>query len=69
MERYNLFIRRYGRNLYFKTIEELKDELRSYLTKKEIDSGLLDRLTTFDERKRKDGVIENHWQDFTISFY
>lgn len=72
MERYNLFIRRYSRNRYFETLEELKAELKSYLTTKEVAAGVLDMLTTFDERKRTEGeygYIENHWKDFTTRFY
>lgn len=64
MPRYNLFIRRYGLTINFNTLEELKAEVKSYLSPREISNGVLDRLTTFNENNRKNEFyIENSYQD------
>ena len=66
MEYYSLYIGRYRRNLNFDTLEELKEEVERYFSKSE--KPIVDRLTTFDERKRDAfGMTENHYRDFVVS--
>lgn len=68
MERYNLFIRSYKKNIGFNTRAELREELLRWLSPREVKLGILDQLTTFNEDRRKedeDGFIENHYGDLT----
>ena len=61
---YSMTIKRYNRYQNFETLEELREELSSYLTKSEIASGLLDKLTDFNPaRKNADGLVVNNWRD------
>lgn len=66
---YNLFIRRYGRNLYFDTLEELTEEVKQYFTPKEIARGIVEKLCTFHKHNEKDGMIKNSYQDFETIMY
>lgn len=67
---YSLYIRRYRRNISHLTLEELRQELAQYFTKREIESGIVDRLTNFGSRKPpKDGFLTNSWQDFEVHAY
>jgi hypothetical protein len=63
MEEYGLHIRRYGRNLKFNTLEELKEELGQYFTKSQIANGVIDRLTSFG-KIGPDGYAECSYQDY-----
>lgn len=66
---YTLLIKRYGTFLSFDNIEELKNEVKRYFSPNEINSGIVERLTTFNESKRLDGYIKNDYQDFTVCCY
>lgn len=62
---YSLTINRYNLYRNFDTIEELTEAVSSYLSASERESGVLEKLTTF-EPKRKDecGLVVNNWRDF-----
>lgn len=62
---YNLLIRRYGRNLNFDTIEELKTEVARYFTKSE--SHIVERLTTFNSFTNH--MCKNSYQDVSTICY
>jgi hypothetical protein len=66
---FTLTINRYGRYLSFDTLEELKDELRTYFSQKEIASGIVERLTNFSNVQKKDGYKKISYQDYTICSY
>ena len=61
-----------GRGDYFNkfsSIEELVEALNYRLTAKEVLSGILLRLTTFNMRDAKEGYVEKHWQNITTCAY
>ena len=66
---YTLYISRYGRHLTFDTIEELREELGTYFTPSEKKSGIVDRLTTFNAARCKDGYIKNDYRDMSVCYY
>lgn len=71
---YTLLIRNGGsRGDYynsFSTLDELRNELSRHFTQKEIQSGLLDRLTTFPfAGVNNDGYIENKYQNISVCAY
>lgn len=66
---YTLTIRRYGRYLSFETLKELKEELSRYFTPREINSGIVNRLTDFTHTPLKDGYRKNNYQDFQVCCY
>ena len=66
---YSLFIRRYRRHMNFDSIVDLKDELSSYFTQREIQSGIVDRLVNFNTTPIKDGYCKNSYQDFEVCWY
>ncbi len=71
-DQYSLLINRGARGKYyetFETIDALKKAVSKNLTPGEIKSGVLDRLTTFNPRRQKDGYVENHWQNFSVCAY
>lgn len=66
---YSLFIRRYGRNMNFTTLEELREELSEYFTESEKRGGIVDRLTTFGPvTAENDFTAENHYRDMEVRF-
>ena len=65
--KYSLLIQRYGRYMTFDSVEELRDEVRSYFTKKEQASGIVERLTTFN--RFTNGMAENKYQNMTVSAF
>lgn len=67
---YSLTIKRYNRYLSFDSVEELTEELSSYLTQSEIASGILTKLTDFNPTRRdRDGFVVNNWCDFRTDCY
>ena len=71
-DEYALFINRgEGVKYYmsYSTIEELKDAVSYNLTQREIKSGILDRLTTFNPKRQKNGYVKNCWQNFSVCAY
>lgn len=55
---------------HFSTLEELREELSCHFTAKEIQSGLVDRLTTFPRNKvSDDGYVENKYQNISVCAY
>lgn len=52
--------------LTFESLEDLRSELSRYFTPKEINSGIVDRLTTFNEKLMKDYSVKNSYQVFDI---
>jgi hypothetical protein len=67
--KYLAIIKRYGRYLTFDSLEELKAELSRYFTDKEKASGIVDRLTDFDNVPVENGHKEINHQDFTVCYY
>ena len=55
--------------LRFETLEELRAAIGGYLTKSEINSGVLDKLTDFRPSRIKDAMIENKWRNFSVCAY
>ena len=55
--------------LRFETLEELRAAIGGYLTKSEINSGILDKLTDFRPGRVKDAMIENKWRNFSVCAY
>ena len=53
----------------FDSIEELVEALNYRLTSKEVLSGALLQLTTFNPRNAKEGYVEKHWQNITTCAY
>ena len=66
---YSLTIKRYSRNLNFNTLEELKEELSLYFSPKEKSSGIIEKLTDFNNVPPKDGYIEISYQDYVVCMY
>ena len=70
---YALHIRRGDRGDYynsFSSLEELREEVSRHFTAQEIQSGLVDRLTTFRRNKvNDDGYIENKYQNISVCAY
>ena len=66
---YSLTIKRYNRYLSFDSITDLKEELSRYFTPREIQSGIVDRLTNFNNTPLKDGYCKNDYQDFSVCWY
>lgn len=60
---YYLFIRRYNLHKSFKTLKELQDEVKCYLSPKQQRDGLLERLTTFTRSEQT-----NHFQDMECQY-
>lgn len=58
-----------GVETLFDTIEELRDKAMEYLTQAEIREGVLRYLTTFDEAKIKDGILEKRWRSISTYIY
>jgi len=66
MNKYYSLLIRGGRASYqsFDTLTELTEEIRRHLSPREINSGILDKLTNFDiRRKDEDGRVVNHYQN------
>lgn len=54
----------------FANLEELREEVSRHFTAREIQSGLVDRLTTFRRSKvNDDGYIENKYQNISVCAY
>ena len=53
----------------FSSIEELVAAVSYRLTAKEIQSGILLQLTTFNPHNAKEGYVEKHWQNMTTCAY
>lgn len=70
---YALHIRGGDRGDYynsFSSLEELREEVSRHFTAREIQSGLVDRLTTFRRNKvNDDGYIENKYQNISVCAY
>lgn len=71
---YGLLIRNGGsRGDYynsFTSLDELRGELSRHFTAREIQSGLVDRLTTFPRCKvNDDGYVENKYQNISVYAY
>lgn len=56
-------------HMNFNTVEELREELSKYFTKKEIAGGIVRQLTTFTGKPNKNGYIENIWRTFSVCAY
>ena len=69
---YEYGLRRFGQRgfyLSFDNIEDLRAELSRYFTPRELDSGIVDRLTTFDVNRMQDDMVKNSYQNFDISCF
>ena len=53
----------------FDSIEELVEALNYRLTSKEVLSGALLQLTTFNPRNAKEGYVEKHWLNMSTCAY
>lgn len=65
-------LRRFGQRgfyLSFDNIEDLRAELSRYFTPRELDSGIVDRLTTFNLNRMQDNMVKNSYQNFDISCF
>jgi hypothetical protein len=74
MKEYSFTIKRYNTNKSFNTLEELKEEIGQYFTKKEKESGIVEKLITFNptlvnENGFKYFFAKNNYQDFTVCYY
>lgn len=52
--------------LTFDNVEELRAELSRYFTPKELKSGIVERLTTFNENRMKYNSVKNVYQNFDV---
>lgn len=71
MTTYSLLIRG-SRSIYqsFDTQEELADEVRQHLTPREIEAGILARLTAFNPRRKDaDGRVVNSYRNIETDCY
>ena len=79
MESYSLLIKRYNRYIKFEgpnALEDLRNELRKYMSPSEIEAGVIDSLTCFSESKMRHGYLKNGsgyveacWRDYSVIWY
>ena len=65
---YTMFVQRHGRYLTLTSLEGLRSELLNYLSQKDIERGVIDRLTAFDTC-HKDGCVIKSCGDVSVCRY
>lgn len=67
MSKYTLFIRRYNRYETFESFEEFRRTVKQYFTS--LESGIVEKLTTFPPESFTGDHWERSWNDFTTCAY
>lgn len=66
--KYTLQIKRYGRLLTYDSLAALRTDLEKYFSLREINGGVVDRLTDF-KGEVTNGYIRRHYQDYVTCCY